>query len=453
MRPTRRITLEFELDLLSPMGIGGTGRGADAEVAFVRDGSGRLVVPGTSIAGALRALLPAEDADRLFGTMEQASPLAVSDGMVARQETVVFRRTAIDRVTGAALESALFSFEALPPGSTIRFTATLDAASDDSEQEERLARLVALIEAGHLVLGRGKTTGWGRTAGRVVESRVVDLVGHAGPGELPAATDWTPPAVTTVGSERAKFRIIWRQLQPIMVRNGDSGVFDQMPIVWPTVDGKIRFVIPGSSLKGALRSRAEFIVRTVGLGPDRSASDRKDQIELPLVTHLFGTPARDEDHPPGAGAVRVHDCVSESELSAEKWEGLIHRALAAGEDDAVSGFTENGVQVDVVTHNAIDRWTGGVGDGLLFNSVEAHGVVWNPIELEIDQKRLGPEPGAAMGLLWLVLRDLEAGWVPLGGLVNRGFGQIAVSDIKGEGLATSEDGALAAWRAYAGERA
>src|SRR5690606_22712271 len=116
-------------------------------------------------------------------------------------------------------------------------------------------------------------------------------VGHAGPGELPAATDWTPPAVTTVGSERAKFRIIWHQLQPIMVRNGDSGVFDQMPLVWPTVSDQVRFVIPGSSIKGALRSRAEFIARTVGLAePVRENDSREKQIEIDLVTTLFGAP-------------------------------------------------------------------------------------------------------------------------------------------------------------------
>ncbi len=48
------------------------------------------------------------------------------------------------------------------------------------------------------------------------------------------------------------------------------------------------------------------------------------------------------------------------------------------------------------------------------------------IRLSVDLTRLGDDRDHALALLLLTLRDLAAGRIPLGALVNRGFGNIDV---------------------------
>ena len=108
-----------------------------------------------------------------------------------------------------------------------------------------------------------------------------------------------------------------------------------------------------------------------------------------------------------------------------------------------------------VTHNAGDRWTGGVADGLLY-SEEVYDSTWNSIVLELDLDRLltnakagleepdGQEGSrgedrsrAAFCLLGLVLAELAAGTLPLGSRGTRGMGQVEVKAIAvtgGKGL-------------------
>jgi hypothetical protein len=54
---------------------------------------------------------------------------------------------------------------------------------------------------------------------------------------------------------------------------------------------------------------------------------------------------------------------------------------------------------------------------------------WRPIRLTVDLTRLDGYRDEALALLLLVLSDLEQGRVPLGGMVNRGFGDITVTSL------------------------
>lgn len=148
------------------------------------------------------------------------------------------------------------------------------------------------------------------------------------------------------------------------------------------------------------------------------------------------------------GAITVHNCLS----------------------------TDRGKRIEV-THNAIDRWTGGVIDGGLFTEAVYLGTHWEPITINIDLRQLlnnikaekGPEDDgttvgadeagvgsedreqpkpihadyahAAYVLLGLVLAELTAGTLPLGSRSTRGLGQVVVSTIKVEG-ANRDDVAL-----------
>lgn len=141
------------------------------------------------------------------------------------------------------------------------------------------------------------------------------------------------------------------------------------------------------------------------------------------------------------GAVTVHDCLS----------------------------TDPGKCIEV-THNAIDRWTGGVVDGGLFTEAIYLGTHWEPITIDIDLRQLlsnieaekGPEDReqskpthadyahAAYVLLGLALAELSAGTLPLGSRSTRGLGQVVVSSIDVRGC-TRDDVVIPAKTLSGGE--
>ena len=196
-----------------------------------------------------------------------------------------------------------------------------------------------------------------------------------------------------------------------------------------TKDSTAPLLIPGTSIRGALRSRCSRIARTV-LYADNPPSpvesftqadsdgnqvpiDIHEQLakEPRLVRYMFGTTEY-------RGAVRVRDCTTK---------------------DTGPSIT--------VTHNAIDRWTGGVVEGLLFEEVTYPHATWNDIVIEVDTARLlqnvktesgiaglslddcVPFARASWCLLCIALAELSAGTLPLGGKTTRGLGQVEVTGI------------------------
>lgn len=205
-----------------------------------------------------------------------------------------------------------------------------------------------------------------------------------------------------------------------------------------TADSTAPLLIPGTSIRGALRSRCSRIARTV-LYADNPPSQVEsftqadsDDNQVPidiheqlakeprLVRYMFGTTEY-------RGAVRVRDCTTK----------------------------DTGPFV-TVTHNAIDRWTGGVVEGLLFNEVTYPHATWNDIVIEVDTARLLqnvktesgiggfsldeclPFARASWCLLCIALAELSAGTLPLGGRTTRGHGQVEVTSLS----VSSADGAV-----------
>ncbi len=192
-------------------------------------------------------------------------------------------------------------------------------------------------------------------------------------------------------------------------------------------------LLPGTSIRGALRSRCSRIARTVlyadnppSQGESFTQADSDDnQVPIDiheqlakeprLVRYMFGTTEY-------RGAVRVRDCTTKNTGPSIK-----------------------------VTHNAIDRWTGGVVEGLLFNEVTYPHATWNDIVIEVDTARLLqnvktdsgigglsldeciPFARASWCLLCIALAELSAGTLPLGGKTTRGLGQVEVTSLSVSG--------------------
>ena len=394
----------------------------------------------------------------------------------------------IDRTTGAASDGALYEHEFLPRGT--RFDIRITAEGRDGEKmrreqsdgipgpassesvKELLDFVVDVLESGAVSLG-GRT-GSGQGTIQVIGPKLRRTGGTTDSDTLTAPADvldtligqdeeGTPIPLELGGwslEEPAHITINWWSPTGIFVAEDENLTKQRKEIAQetdPTANGvteplrdpsvpwdEAQLLIPGTSIRGALRSRASRIARTVlAAEAENTKTENKltpftshdvhDQIaaEPNLVRYMFGSTEY-------RGAVTVHDCLS----------------------------TERGKRIEV-THNAIDRWTGGVIDGGLFTEAVYLGTHWEPITIDIDLRQLlnniEAEKGEAKSkpkeaekketeqddqkdsqqrehvyahyarasyvLLGLVLAELSAGTLPLGSRSTRGLGQVVVSTI------------------------
>ena len=486
---------------------------------FARDGHGCPVLTGRSVKGALRAAcqrfreehggavgpterelrqLWGDDGTRGAGSAAplQASAITVhtvelpTEGYEGNEEHKVMLPTrmgnAIDRYWGSAGDTALFEHEYLPRGKGLALTITAEAGLPDDvevpqgdvappgpEQVEKLfALIIGLIKDGRVAFGGRQNAGWGRVT--LSDSKKAWTLTKAEPGSRAGLEEWLSGAggrsvdvapVDCGGGGRMRIEITWDSPTGILVaepqkdgpgEGADAGAADGAPGEAEGADSEetkparpLRagpeetdpIVLPGSSVRGALRTRATRIARTILLAKkdpstvaDWSGAGVHAQLaqDPSLVRDLFGSTTH-------RGALTVLDTLAAEDGPSRK-----------------------------VTHNAGDRWTGGVADGLLY-SEEVYDSTWNSIILELDLDRLLTnaraglgEPGgqedsqgedrsrAAFCLLGLVLAELAAGTLPLGSRGTRGMGQVevkamAVTGGKGLGienwsLKASEDG-------------
>lgn len=373
----------------------------------------------------------------------------------------------IDRTTGAASDGALYEHEFLPRGTKLDIRITAEGRDDEtmgrdqsegipgpasSESVKKLLEfIVNVLTSGAVCLG-GRT-GSGQGTIQVIEPKLRRTGKTTDTGALTAPADvldaligedeeGTPIPLELGGwslQEPARIRITWwsptgifvaedqeltdRRKEEAQKKNPEANGVTE-PLRDPSVAwDEAQLLIPGTSIRGALRSRASRIARTVLAARDElsalTSHDLHEQIaaEPNLVRYMFGSTEY-------RGAVTVHDCLS----------------------------TKRGKRIEV-THNAIDRWTGGVIDGGLFTEAVYLGTHWEPITIDIDLRQLlnnieaekGPEDReqskpshadyahAAYVLLGLVLAELSAGTLPLGSRSTRGLGQVVVTTIEVEG--------------------
>ena len=411
----------------------------------------------------------------------------------------------IDRTTGAASDGALYEHEFLPRSTKFDIRITAEGRDDEtmgrdqskgipepasSESVKKLLEVIVdILKSGAVCLG-GRT-GSGQGTIQVIEPKLRRTGKTTDAGALTAPADvldaligedeeGTPIPLELGGwplEEPARIRINWWSPTGIFVaedeeltkqrkaqkeeENRKKGIDEEVhEVIYPLRDPSeewenAQLLIPGTSIRGALRSRASRIARTV-LAARRelepfTSQDIHEQIaaEPNLVRYMFGCAEY-------RGALTVHDCLS----------------------------TDRGKLIEV-THNAIDRWTGGVIDGGLFTEAVYLGTHWEPITIDIDLRQLlnnieaekGPEDKrkatdadkvekrpqdkhetgdadeaeggsdeskqskpthadyahAAYVLLGLVLAELSAGTLPLGSRSTRGLGQVVVTTIEVEG--------------------
>lgn len=458
----------------------GTGAGGDVTDDLCRrDGEGNFLLPGTAIGGALRTIAtrlaprlglktchamrnteetcgcpvchlfgeiyPGEGNDELSGG--RASRLLIAHAtaiLPANQSQRIRDQVGIDRVsrTSASASAAKFDLEVLPAGTQFQLRIEMEEVNDTDEQ--LLAAALAEWQAGRAWIGGCIARGLGAFDLRDVRMKERDL---AQPGQLMAFLNSDEPwweageishwsndqlskarqrlqsSMTCLNdiahsfvSMRFNLRVEGLFLTNDTTAAARSG-FDHT-ILLDVLNNTGKPLLPGASLRGALRSHAERIARTLNT---LEARDKDDfWAKCPACNPLE---LRPEEPLANCDTLlrEIAGISDEEEVSAEqlcpacRLFGSTRRGSRLIVEDAVA---EADATRKVLDFLAIDRFTGGGKVGAKFDAL----AVWKPSFVV----RLHLENPAAWELGWLalVLRDLQDGMLTVGFGAAKGFGQV-----------------------------
>ena len=387
------------------------------------EASGRPLLPGTSIAGALRNYLreralgygQAEKSDTiasaLFGGYREdengaQSSLIVFDAVSEASGFELRDGVAIDPETRTAADQKKFDLELLAAGTTfpLRFELQVGDGADGQQLRNILGTALSGLENGEITLGARKRRGFGQMTVKGWQIWKYDLKSKKGLlACLSSERDWkkaypeqagaslTEKLGATLLSEnerkQARLSATFALDGTLMIRSGfgasDSGP-DMVHLHAARLDGTPQPVIPGTSWAGVLRGRALKIARTV--------SGDKQKLARAFVDGMFGP----SEIKPGQKDVRASR-VSIKESKIEKVDSL------------------------VVTRVKIDRFTGGAFESALFTEQPAVGKPETRVTLDLTLRN--PQR-AEIGLLLLLLKDLWTGDLPIGGESGIGRGRL-----------------------------
>jgi CRISPR/Cas system CSM-associated protein Csm3 (group 7 of RAMP superfamily) len=198
---------------------------------------------------------------------------------------------------------------------------------------------------------------------------------------------------------------------PILIKSGKEGADPTKPdmeFVETYHQGGRTIYLPGSSLKGAIRAHAERIVRTIG----------NETIDHDNPKHLWASnPLKLNDYDYLKKYSETFDIYKWSSFTDQLF-GSVAIASRLRIEDA---YPTDRTQLKLEERNgvAIDRVFGSVAVGPFNYQVCTGGEFKTKIHLKNFTL-------AQLGLIGLVLRDLNDGWVGLGFAKSRGLGTVEV---------------------------
>ena len=356
----------------------------------------RPTIPGSTIAGSLRRHFETkvgQDIDHLFGKADDSEVTRskiVIQGVVGAETNVTesHRATAIDRHRGAATSSTLRHNKVLARGATFEIYVSWSGLSDTTPD------ILSSLCTWHPNIGGGTSVGQGQS--EVVQLRYGSLnldndadllcyLTNSGPRLFDVVCKHDQEVESRKEQDRVSLRFeitsalhcggeIETQIQP----GGESG----------QINGFVKRdgvpLIPAQTLKGIVRSRVEFILNSLNIQVCYGSEGRGSC----LCCRIFGYGGKESRR----ALVRFHD--AQIENPAEQFR----------------------------THVAIDRFTGGaLAHALYTDRVISSG------EFILTMERLGADEDTwqmAQHLLALVAKDLNDGFIGIGGSQSRGYGEV-----------------------------
>lgn len=391
----------IRVELLSPLNVS-SGRDYYTDSDMLRNGSGDLFVPGTSLAGAFRNNLGIKKGEQgIMGYSKEQkgrmSSLYISDLYFDGKPKVSVRDSVA--LTAEKTVDNKFDMEIIETGAqgTIFFSYLLREGEKQQEFEDAINTILQDIQSGAVRLGANKNRGFGRIKIKEIYQRTF---------QAENIEEWirflkNPKTIENYRDEKQqdysydawvkdkkkpqekyiKIRVPLILTGGISIRRY-SNQPDQADYEHITCNGKP--VVPGTSWNGAIRADAREILNSLGC----SNADA-------VLKHWFGN-------------------VDTNRGRQSDREDSMQSQIVIGESEI-----RDAVRM-TMTRNKVNRFDASTKDGALYSEISYFGgKTWLEILVRKDEKK---EYLALLGMLKLVIADIQKGYVAVGGQTAIGRG-------------------------------
>lgn len=401
-----KFILNGKLELLSPLKLGsGESEHTDSDVLL--DAKGKPYLPGTSLAGAVRHHLnPIEQIEKslwskLWGDPEKGQPssIAIYDSELVSSNYNVTRRDGIkiNHQTGLVEDKKKYDYQVLERGVQFSFRLSMSIKTDKQNETSEtdfamklLATLISELESGKVRIGAKTNNGLGQI--KLLETEIFRFdLSQANDLKRWWKKDYSNPFRVdmnhTFNLEPSRFsaKIFLELKSSLMIRSYPNLDAEHLPDDMQLHSGDSP-VLPGSSLKGALRHRAVRILNT--LSKDECKTEN-------LINSLMGHVVENTDEA-RKGKLRVEETLLKNTVLAQQ------------------------------SRIKIDRFTGGTIESALFQTMPVFKLWQNPNkEYQLLEFTLEDPKDDEIGLLLLLIKDLWTGDLAVGGEKNVGRGSFS----------------------------
>jgi CRISPR/Cas system CSM-associated protein Csm3 (group 7 of RAMP superfamily) len=421
------------IELAKPALIG-SGKSEQTEMDVILDSEGKPFIPATSLVGVLKHRIEEmydskgkkDNINEFWGFAGKedgrGSALACSDLTCISGDYKINTRDgiAIDTLTGMVQPGAKYDYQVVEPGAKfqLEMEVLIKSNHDSSFFTEMFAAIIHALVSESIHIGAKSNNGLGKI--KLIDYKTYQVnfsekehikkwfayldgrdVSHLPSIELPASFN------VKRGDGYMSIEAEFKLLSSFIVRSytEDPGAPDSV-----NIQSGGHYILPGSSMKGAIRARAERILNTLNKPPE-------------ILEKLFGNVEKNNGKKL-RGKVRIQ------ETDIEKVEI----------DDSVT----DSYKAELQTRIKIDRFTGGTMEGALFDSMPLFRDKNNRKSFKIKLEVNNCEKHEA-GLLLLILKDLWTGDLAVGGEKSIGRGVLhgcrADINLFGEAITMEEDAA------------
>lgn len=390
----KKIVFYIDVLLESPLSVSG----GDEEITdhdVLRDYDGKPFIPGSSLAGAMRAYLQkAKQENCMFGfsvndSLQETGKMSsvyVSDLIFTDTVKTTIRDSVSLSADKTAVTGNKFDMEVIDSGAKGRFILEWIVRAQDNEIEmkKQLQTVFTGWNRKEIRLGSKKTRGYGelkilsvKMKGYTKEN--IEEYRFAYQSETAESTFQDVTKEWLVSSRENRYILLEIPLKfkgGISIRQYASrkGEPDYVHI---TANGKP--VIPGTSMTGAIRHRMRKFLYALSLSRQEAEQ---------ILDGIFGTVKQGKGQQPVCSSVIVNECIIE------------------------------GAKALVTVRNGISRFEAGTKNGALFKEL-----TWvdgtTVLKIMVKSNETASE---TIGLLLLVLKDLQNGYLAVGGQTAIGRG-------------------------------
>ncbi|SOE24065.1 CRISPR/Cas system CSM-associated protein Csm3, group 7 of RAMP superfamily [Spirosomataceae bacterium TFI 002] len=436
-----RYIARFVIEAETPLAVGSDTLHYNQDAPVEKDFNRLPYIPGTALAGAIRENLNGSFEEYLGQTEDLTQPLGsnliFSDALLfdgvhvldklednvfstpyfAWFEELPIRPHAKHDHKGSAKDGGLFDQEIVYKGSRFKFEISLEHTSPKNQLWDSFLQEVRNMT---LFLGSGQYRGYGLCKIVDLKTAVCNTFDEYIALNPSLSVDENFIAIKNLKNSVDKWQTLILNAQNSLFHFGsgyeddevDAACYKENIIIWDEPNKPSQqenFVIPASSIKGALAHRVEFY----------------HNVENKVYIDEIAKPFRDKI----TGKITDQDGFKKA---IEKKTGENNDAVSALFGSAKDSKSEMGakgrvifkdifIPVDNATevklmHNTIDRFTGGTLEGALFSEKA----------FQVEQLTLEylTEPTKEEKYLHQALEDIKNGILPIGGLAAKGHGII-----------------------------